>query len=166
MSSSGLVIRRACANDADNIITAINSVAAEGCWLLTKTYVLTESWERALYYSATHQDHLLLVPETQAQIGGWCRIFPNSGPESRQADLGIGIIKHYRRRGIGYALILRALDWANKQGYARLTLETFTTNLPALNLFIKVGFQMCAGPRRQIGPGERTTELIQLERIL
>lgn len=164
MSFSGLVIRRACANDAENIIAVIDSIAAEGCWLITDTYIPTVSWERALYHSTTHRDHLLLVPETQTQIVGWCRIFPDGAVNSRTADLGIGVIKHLRCRGIGYALMLRALEWAKERSYECVTLETFATNLPAINLFLKMGFQATNNHDRKAEP-EGRARLIRMERI-
>ena len=166
MFASALVIRRACPDDADSIVQVINSVAAEGCWLLADNYVPTPAWERTLHNPATHDNHLLLVPEAQTRIIGWCRLFPTSEQPSHTADLGIGVIKHLRRQGIGYALMVGVCEWAKTQGYQKLILETFTTNYPALNLFLKVGFHTTSARSQKILGAEKTMELIQMVKYL
>lgn len=136
------VIRRAFPQDAADIIAAINSVAAEGYWLATMAYTPTTSWERALHHPDAHCDHLLLVPQTENGIVGWCRVFPKQPCASTTvADIGIGVLKEMRHQGIGYALISEAMDWSRRRGFKKLTLNTFVTNFPARSLFTKVGFR-------------------------
>lgn len=166
MSSSVLVIRRACPADADHIVQVINSVAAEGYWLLADNYVPTPAWERALHTPAIHDNHLLLVPEANTRIVGWCRLFPTSEPQSHSADMGIGVVKHLRRQGIGSALVLRACEWAKAQGHKKLILDAFTTNYPAINLFLKMDFHITGKRPQRISRGERTIELVQMAKYL
>lgn len=49
----------------------------------------------------------------------------------------------HRRQGIGSALLLAALDWANQAGCNSLALEIQTKNDPAIRLALKLGFDFC-----------------------
>jgi ribosomal protein S18 acetylase RimI-like enzyme len=46
----------------------------------------------------------------------------------------------FRGRGIGRALLARAIDWAKRQGFPGVTLETQDNNVPACMLYEKSGF--------------------------
>lgn len=46
----------------------------------------------------------------------------------------------FRGRGVGKALLERAIEWSRKQNYPGLMLETQTNNVPACKLYEKFGF--------------------------
>jgi len=46
----------------------------------------------------------------------------------------------FRGRGVGRALLNRAIEWAREQNYPGVTLETQTNNVPAVKLYEKCGF--------------------------
>ena len=48
-----------------------------------------------------------------------------------------------RRKGIGSALLLAALDWAHHMDCDRLVLETGPRNHAAIRMAIKMGFELC-----------------------
>jgi ribosomal protein S18 acetylase RimI-like enzyme len=50
----------------------------------------------------------------------------------------------YRRQGIGTELLRRAKEFATENHCRAITVETQTTNWPALNFYLKMGFQICA----------------------
>ncbi len=47
----------------------------------------------------------------------------------------------HRRRKIGSALITHAENWAKKRGSQQISLQVFSHNQPALNLYQKLGYQ-------------------------
>jgi ribosomal protein S18 acetylase RimI-like enzyme len=47
----------------------------------------------------------------------------------------------HRRRGIGRALLHRAVDWARQVGVRKLELHVFPWNEPALQLYESFGFE-------------------------
>lgn len=53
------------------------------------------------------------------------------------------IDERYRQRGIGTELIKRARDFARANDCRAITVETQATNWPALNFYVKMGFQIC-----------------------
>ncbi len=49
--------------------------------------------------------------------------------------------RQHRRRGIGSALMLQAENWAKQRGDQQISLQVFSHNQPALNLYQKLGYQ-------------------------
>ena len=47
----------------------------------------------------------------------------------------------YRRQGIGRALMQYVEVWAKNQGYTQIGLQVFTTDLPAIELYHKLGYE-------------------------
>jgi ribosomal protein S18 acetylase RimI-like enzyme len=52
----------------------------------------------------------------------------------------MGVVKDYRRQGIGTKLMERAIIEAKGQGLERIELEVYASNTPAINLYEKRGF--------------------------
>jgi ribosomal protein S18 acetylase RimI-like enzyme len=47
----------------------------------------------------------------------------------------------YRRQGIGRELMRQAEVWARLEGYSQISLQVFTTNQPALDLYDSLGYE-------------------------
>ena len=47
----------------------------------------------------------------------------------------------YRRKGIAEELLKKALEFATKAGYHKVVLDTLDTMTPAMNLYMKKGFE-------------------------
>lgn len=52
----------------------------------------------------------------------------------------VAVLPEYRRRGIGQAIVLGALQGFLRAGVKRVTLEATSDNLPAVNLYHRIGF--------------------------
>lgn len=161
-------LRLSRARDAAQVIAAISAVCAERVYLETDCYISTPQWERVLYTPLHYADHLLLIPELQGQVIGWCRIFPvsNSPKAQHVGDVGIGLLKHFREIGIGTALMECAIEWAKAQRLEKLTASTFSTNLRAINLFEKVGFATIGVKRQQYKVDGKYVDQVLIERFL
>jgi ribosomal protein S18 acetylase RimI-like enzyme len=91
-----------------------------------------------LAYMSTHGSHFW-VAECEGKIVGMIGL--------QQLDAGVGEIRRlrvhvdYRRRGIGSALLHRALEFCRDQGLLKVTLDTFIEREPALKLFEKFNFR-------------------------
>ncbi len=152
MKESKVSIRRANSQDYSNIVDLINSVAAEGLWLATDSYVPTSQWERALREPEKNPRYLILVAGIEDQIVGWCRLFPYElgNKSAHVSDMAIGICKDFRGLGIGRTLIEHALEWAKAQNYEKVTLDVYSSNQHALSLYKKMGFQVTGVRYRQV----------------
>ena len=161
-------VRRFTPGDASQVISVIDSVCAEGIYLVTEHYVPTPQWERALHNPAKYPDHLLLVSEVDGRVIGWCRVFPNDfSPKTQHVgEVGIGLLQPFRERGIGTALMECAIEWARAQGLEKLTASTLSTNLRAINLFKKMGFAITGKRYKQYKIGEEYVDEVLMERFL
>jgi ribosomal protein S18 acetylase RimI-like enzyme len=75
------------------------------------------------------------------RVVGWCDIRPKRGKDfSHCGILGMGVLKEYRRRGIGTKLLDNAIDAAKDFGMEKIELEVYTSNIPAIKLYEKRGF--------------------------
>ena len=52
----------------------------------------------------------------------------------------VAVLPEFRRRGVGQALVQGALQAFQNVGVKRVTLEATTDNLPAVNLYDRIGF--------------------------
>jgi ribosomal protein S18 acetylase RimI-like enzyme len=52
----------------------------------------------------------------------------------------VAVLPEYRRQGIGQALVQGALQGFQRAGVQRVTLEATSDNLPAVNLYDRIGF--------------------------
>lgn len=126
---------------------------------------LIESLHRALDSVARERSHLAMleappldafravvlvnlargIPEFVALDGdrvvGWCMIsLYNREVFEHRGTLGMGVVKAYRRMGIGQRLMTHALQKAKDMGLERIELEVFSANTPAICLYEKMGF--------------------------
>jgi RimJ/RimL family protein N-acetyltransferase len=66
----------------------------------------------------------------------------------------------HRRRGIGRALLTRAVDWARGTGVTKLELHVFPHNRPALALYEQFGFVREGYRRRHYRSGPEYVDAI------
>ncbi len=64
------------------------------------------------------------------------------------ASLVLGVLLRHQGRGIGKALLARAIDWARAHDIKRLELTVMSHNASALSLYEKTGFEF-EGVRRR-----------------
>jgi ribosomal protein S18 acetylase RimI-like enzyme len=84
----------------------------------------------------------LLVAVLQNQPVGYISMLLGPAPNtSWVTDLAV----HWavRRQGIGSALVLAALEWADQMSCRTLVLEMQARNFPAMQLAEKLGFEFC-----------------------
>ncbi|NPU12769.1 GNAT family N-acetyltransferase [Bradyrhizobium sp. 83012] len=78
-----------------------------------------------------------------AQMVGWCDILTNTRRtvQAHCGTLGMGVLPPYRGRGLGRALIRRAMDAALAFGLTRIELTVREQNANAIALYKSVGFE-------------------------
>jgi RimJ/RimL family protein N-acetyltransferase len=55
-------------------------------------------------------------------------------------ELGMAIVREWRGRGVGSALMAAAIEWAREQGLHKLSLGVWPHNAAAIALYRKFGF--------------------------
>lgn len=141
----GVVIRHAEPGDAAALVELGRAVGSEsGRWLITTDDWRTAADERRYLKALRRYEHAaVFVAETGGgEIVGRLSLARDQHPASTHvADLGLMVAAAHRRRGIGWALLDAAVEWARARGISKLELHVFPHNEPALRLYEKFGFE-------------------------
>lgn len=161
-------IRRANPADSEQIISGINTICAEGGAFYTTRFVTTSRWDAVLHRPEMVSDHLLLVAEWSGQFVGAGRLFPGGEYTlfKHVAELGIFVLKPFRRQGFGTQLLTQLMLWAIQSGLEKITLVTFSTNHPAVQFFEKHGFVQEGQMRHQVKMEKQYVDLLLMGKFL
>lgn len=134
------LIRKADPPDARGIINCMQSVMDERIYLVGEYYLLTERGEQERIRSI---EDLTLVCDRYGEIVGVITIQRGMYKKNRHtANLGIAIKSGHRQKGIGTRLINESLNWCRAQGIKKVNLEVFSSNVGAIKVYEKVGFEV------------------------
>jgi RimJ/RimL family protein N-acetyltransferase len=148
------IVREAQPDDAEQIINYIQDIAAEpGIAIVLEPgeFKLTVDQERQYLADRAAEDNsLFLVAEAMAQVIAVLNLRGGARRALRhEAVLGITVAKNWRGHGVGDALMTRAIEWARQSGViTRVELQVFTSNITAIHLYQKHGFEI-EGRRRR-----------------
>lgn len=139
---SQVTIRQISPLDIEGFHSCIDSVARERKYLgFTQATPIEET--RKSLVEDMERDVIRLVALADSKVVGWCHIRPDRWEGFTHAGwLGMGVLKGYRRQGIGSALLDQALEEARNRGLERVELSVFASNLGAIQLYEKFHFQM------------------------
>jgi ribosomal protein S18 acetylase RimI-like enzyme len=83
---------------------------------------------------------LILVASMVGRLIGYVRISTQVAPRTAWVK-DWAVQDGFRRKGIGAALLLAALEWSMEEGCRRTVVETQSKNYPAIKLVRKLGFE-------------------------
>lgn len=109
----------------------------------------------------------ILVTESDGEIAGFaiCRRHP--APERDGIlQLDLAVDRRYRRRGLGSALIGRAVHWARDNGMYRVQLAVVADNDPAIALYEKNGFTIEGTLKSGFRLGDQLHDVHVMARLL
>ena len=140
---SGFAVREAEPGDAGGLVALAQQVGAEPeGWLIAD-----DSWRgvgderRYLKALKRHPHAAVFVVEEGGEIIGRLSVARDPHPASfHVADLGLMVASGYRRRGVGRALLDRAVGWARETRVRKLELHVFPHNEAAIALYENFGF--------------------------
>lgn len=142
-----VTIRTAEKKDAEPIIKLMSDVISETYYTLAEPgeYKATKnSEEEKIFLYKKAEGKLLIVAEVENKIAGYLEY--SNWPLKRTAHSGMlsmFLLKEYRERGIGTLLLESLIEWAEKSIIIeKLTLAVFSTNIRAIALYKKLGFEI------------------------
>jgi ribosomal protein S18 acetylase RimI-like enzyme len=130
------IVRDATEADVDAMLDVYESVAAEGRWIGGEIPIDRKRRREGRLALLNGGEYLGLVAEIEGRIVGELIIEIVHG----RGELGMDILDGSRGQGIGSALLARAIEWARAKGLAKLALEVWPHNAPAIALYEKFGF--------------------------
>lgn len=102
----------------------------------------TMPWSKeALSYDILENDNaFVIVAEYEGEFAGYADIWTVLD----EADLNsIAVRVDFRRKGIGDAIMLAMIEMLSANGVATINLEVRVSNMPAIKLYKKYGFNEC-----------------------
>jgi len=137
----GILVRPISVEDIRSFWKALDDVARERSYLALLEAPPLEEVERTVRANIDQHHGIHLVAIESGEVIGWCDIRPGKQPGFTHAGrLGMGVRLNYRNRGIGRRLLAAALEDAANLGLARIELEVFSANIPAIHLYRTFGF--------------------------
>ena len=144
LSPSQFRIRPAQPGDAAALVELAEAVGSEPeGWLISDSRWRSVGEERRYLRAVRrHPDAAVFVAETEdGMLVGRLSLARDPHPASSHvADLGLMVAATARRRGIGWALLEQAVEWAGLSGVRKLELHVFPHNEPAIRLYERFGF--------------------------
>jgi RimJ/RimL family protein N-acetyltransferase len=163
-----VTFRPARPDDAPGIIAAVRSSSEERSYVLMEVYGKDAAGQRAYIEQLDTKHNLFLVATVDGEVVGILALIDTlvcSTPMPAVA-VGLHLVRQWRGRGIGSALLRYALRWAKEHGYQRLEADIFTTNKRSVHLFSKAGFREEDCRRRSVQVGAQQINEVVLEKLL
>jgi len=112
-----------------------------------------------LFMLLTVQDFRTIVVETGDEIIGYASVFVGRGTSAWRL-VSVAVDPKWRERGVGTLLIRRVIDLMRVEGQSELLLEVRVTNVPAINLYLKLGFEIEGVIKGYYGDGEDALSML------
>ena len=136
-------IRKAVKNDAEQIISVMKNAEASGFMLfdLGERKVVVESFATFIKTVNQNEKSGIFIADEKDRIVGYLIVQGEKHKwTSHRAYIAVGIHSDSRRKGVGRALFLHVIDWAEKVGLHRLDLTVLTDDNATVDLYKKMGF--------------------------
>ncbi|KXA88520.1 hypothetical protein AKJ61_04735 [candidate division MSBL1 archaeon SCGC-AAA259B11] len=145
IDESKVVFRYPNMEDIDDLLEYINSLIEENTFICRKEKVERDDevdWLKNTLKETEEKRKVHLVVEFDDKVMGSADVKKKSGKQSHVGELGIGLRREIREKGIGVRLMKSLIDEAKSVlNLEILTLEVFEKNKIAKNLYEKVGFK-------------------------
>lgn len=131
-------------SDVPALIALINALAAERSQLFIQPVDRIGGMallrEHLSSIAANHNEIVFVAREGDVLVGLITGIRGTHPARRGAIEIGIGVLRSHRSRGIGTALLAALEAWARAAGCHRLSLQVAITNAPAIALYRKAGF--------------------------
>jgi len=144
-------VRVATESDAASLIELRHKLFAETSFMLWEPAEFTHTAEherKRIAHLNSHPNSLVLLAEEGANVVGLLSAVGGERNRLRHsAVLALGVARSHWGQGVASAMVGEAVAWSARIGLKRLELTVHTTNLAALSVYLRCGFQV-EGVRR------------------
>jgi RimJ/RimL family protein N-acetyltransferase len=167
VANLGVEFARYAPAEKKNLVKVIDSITGERRYLQTDRYIPTPDWERVLEFGCLPDEgRLLLVVKYKYKLIGFARLFPEEMEGIRVGNIGIGLLKAFRHRGIGTRLLGHIVQIAPTLGYPSLTADILCSNVVSLRLFSHFGFKPIQERERNLPFLDGVTKEVTVQAVL
>jgi ribosomal protein S18 acetylase RimI-like enzyme len=138
-----VVVRELRLEDLDGLLELVNSTVREGAPINRMTELSRAEEVEFLpkrLGEIKRGETVQFIAEVDGEVVGNAEVRRHVGRQSHVGTMGIVVKSGFRRIGIGTRLIEKLLSEGKKQGLKIVTLQVNETNLPAITLYRKLGF--------------------------
>lgn len=146
-------IRSARPGDARALARLLDAIAAEPevTLLMRPGEITAREWRRRIAAAEERDTSLFLSAWLGDRLVGNLGMVADPHPASAHVRvLGMSVARDCRGLGVGGALLVTALTWADENGVAKVELSVFAHNAPALAFYERHGFAREGLRRRQL----------------
>ena len=141
-----IAVREATEADADSALALRAAVFAETEFMLWEPAefkdTAADEAARIKRISAAPNSVFLLATEGNALLGFCAAMGGHVNRLRHSASLALGVLRSHWGEGVGFALLEGVEDWSKSAGVVRLELTVHTSNVRAVNLYLRRGFQV------------------------
>ena len=164
-------VRNATPNDTAWYLDLVRSLVAEPdsqIPLRPDELFRTPEQQTELFREASVRGDLFLIAEFNGVRVGEVNLRRGSREAFRHgAVLGISVAREWRGKGIGSALMRRAIKWAETEGrLRRVELYVYASNAPAIRLYERFGFSTEGRRRSAVRVGDRFVDDLLMAYII
>ncbi len=106
-------------------------------------YLDSSAFSQIIQQDSNMENHLFLVAEARGEIVGFSRCIGNElRRNAHKAEFGVCVLQEFWGYGIGKNLALESIKWADEIGLEKITLSVLETNVKAIQLYEKNGFEV------------------------
>lgn len=113
--------------------TDLSAVHEMECCIFSKPWSMSDFSE-----SIKEEQNLYLVVEENHEIAAYCGLWGVAGEGQIN---NVAVNETLRGRGIAYAMLKELIERGKEKGLTAFTLEVRVSNLPAITLYHKLGFE-------------------------
>lgn len=108
-----------------------------------EAFIDPAGFEQLIQKDTEDSRNLFLVAEVMGRIAGFSRCEGNHLTRfAHKAEFGICVAKEYWGYGIGKQLLRQSIGWADSNGITKINLYVLETNVKAVELYKKLGFEV------------------------
>lgn len=133
-------IRQATSNDLEAIRRIYNEGIEDRIATLDRD---PKSYQEIMQWWSQHDDrYVILVAAQPGEVVAWASLnrFSHRCAHSEIADLSVYVARKHRARGIGYSLLTRLAEEAEKGKFRKIVLHALNRNEHGKRLYRKAGF--------------------------
>ena len=145
VGASIVKVRAAREADAEAMVAYMDALMAEGLDTVSQTAAPGLADERERLFKATLSGRaLILIATAGDEVIGALDLWGGERADNRHAGwFGMSVAKPWRRRGVGRALLMAAIEETRGwPGFCRIELEVTAWNTAAIGLYEALGFRL------------------------